>query len=62
MEERNEIQDVKNKDRRRFMELSAKIGFTAAVAALGSGIPLTAEAAAPTAKEDKERQKAPSSR
>ena len=58
MKERKEIQDVQNKDRRRFMELSAKIGFTAAVAALGSGIPLTAEAAAPTAKEDQERQKA----
>ena len=62
MEERNEIQDVKNKDRRRFMELSAKIGFTAAVAAIGSGIPLNAEAAAPTAKRISSARKPQSSR
>ena len=36
MEERNEMQDVKNRDRRRFMEISAKFGFTAAVVALGN--------------------------
>ena len=58
MEERNEIQDLKNKDRRRFMEMSAKFGFTAAVVALGNGFLWNTEAAAQTAKEDQERQKA----
>jgi len=58
MEERNEIQDVQNKDRRRFMEISAKFGFTAAVVALGNGFLWNTEAVAQTANEEKERQKA----
>jgi len=32
MEKKNEMKMLKNQDRRRFMELSAKFGFTAAVA------------------------------
>ena len=46
MEERNEMQDVKNKDRRRFMEVSAKFGLTAAVVALGNGFLWNTEAVA----------------
>jgi hypothetical protein len=58
MEERNEIKELKNKDRRRFMEISAKFGFTAAVVALGNGFLWNTEAVAQTANEEKERQKA----
>jgi len=57
MEQQNEMHDVKNKDRRRFMEISAKVGFTAAVVALGNGFLWNDEAIAQTANEEKERQK-----
>ena len=45
-------------ERRRFFELVSKYGFTAAVVAGASGALWSSEAAAQTAKEEKERQKA----
>ena len=45
-------------ERRRFFEISAKYGFTAAVVAGASGALVSSEAAAQTAKEEKERQQA----
>ncbi len=45
-------------ERRRFLELSAKYGFTAAVVAGASGALLSSEAAAQTAKEERDRRKA----
>ena len=48
----------KSYERRRFLELSAKYGFTAAVAAGAAGTLASSEAAAQTAKEEKQRQKA----
>ena len=48
----------KSEARRRFLELSTKYGFTAAVAAGAAGTLFSSEAAAQTAKEEKERQKA----
>jgi TRAP-type C4-dicarboxylate transport system substrate-binding protein len=47
-----------SEERRRFMELSAKFGFTAAVVAAAGGALTVKEAAAMTAKEERERQKA----
>ena len=58
MEEHTQKQEVQSKDRRRFMELSAKFGFTSAVIALGNGFLWNTEAAAQTANEEKERQAA----
>ena len=49
-------------ERRRFLELSAKYGFTAAVVAGASGALLSSEAAAQTAKEERDRQKAAKAR
>ena len=48
----------KSIERRRFLDLSAKYGFTAAVVAGAGGALVSSEAAAQTAKEEKERQKA----
>ena len=45
-------------ERRRFMEISTKYGFTAAVVAGAGGALLSSEAAAQTAKEEKERERA----
>ena len=50
MTEKNELQEVKSQDRRRFMELSAKFGFTAAVVAFGSGVLGSTEAVAKVAE------------
>ena len=47
-----------NMERRRFMEISKKYGFTAALVAGAAGTLMSADAAAQTAKEEKERQKA----
>jgi len=58
MQEHTQKQEVQSKDRRRFMELSAKFGFTAAVIALGNGFLWNTEAVAQTANEEKDRQKA----
>ncbi len=57
MEENTQKQEVQSKDRRRFMELSTKFGFTAAVIALGNGFLWNTEAVAQTANEEKDRQK-----
>jgi TRAP-type C4-dicarboxylate transport system substrate-binding protein len=56
MTEKKEIQTLKSADRRRFLELSGKIGFTAAAVALAHGALWSDEAAAMTANEEKERQ------
>ncbi len=48
----------KSEERRRFLEISAKYGFTAAVVAGAAGTLASSEAAAQTAKEEKERQRA----
>ncbi len=48
----------KSQQRRRFLEISAKYGFTAAVAAGAAGTLVSSEAAAQTAKEEKERERA----
>ncbi|MEE4240227.1 MAG: TRAP transporter substrate-binding protein DctP, partial [Desulfopila sp.] len=58
MTENGQDYEIKSQDRRRFMELSAKFGFTAAAVALTKGFVgvSSAEAAAVTANEEKERQ------
>ena len=45
-------------ERRRFLEISTKYGFTAALVAGAAGTLLSSEAAAQTAKEERDRQKA----
>jgi len=54
----NEQQELKSAERRRFMEVSAKLGFTAATLALFSGVIHSPEASAQVAKEENERKKA----
>ncbi|MEM7224359.1 MAG: TRAP transporter substrate-binding protein [Pseudomonadota bacterium] len=49
---------LKSEERRRFLEISTKYGFTAAVVAGAAGTLASSEAAAQTAKEEKQRQKA----
>ncbi len=51
-------EELKSEERRRFLEVSKKFGFTAAVVAGAGGTLLSSEAAAQTAKEEKERQRA----
>ena len=58
MTEKNEPKELKSKDRRRFMELSAKFGFTAAAVALANGVMGSNEAVAATSNEEKDRKKA----
>src|SRR3546814_11564924 len=48
----------KSEERRRFMEMTVKYGFTTAVVAAAAGTLVSGEAAAQTAQEEKERQKA----
>ena len=48
----------KSEARRRFLEISTKYGFTAAVATGAAGALVSSEAAAQTAKEEKERERA----
>ncbi|MEM7652902.1 MAG: C4-dicarboxylate ABC transporter, partial [Pseudomonadota bacterium] len=55
---KNEVEEIKSEERRRFLEISTKFGFTAAVAAAGAGVLLSSEASAQTAKEEREREKA----
>jgi TRAP-type C4-dicarboxylate transport system substrate-binding protein len=52
-----EKQELKSAGRRRFMEVSAKFGFTAATVALFSGVIDSPEASAQIAKEENERKK-----
>jgi TRAP-type C4-dicarboxylate transport system substrate-binding protein len=51
-------QELKSAERRRFMEVSAKFGFTAATVALFSGVIHSPEASAQVAKEENVRKKA----
>jgi len=53
-----QLSGPKNEERRRFMELSAKFGFTAATVALFTGVLNSPEASAQMAKEENQRQKA----
>ena len=55
---KTEQQELKSAERRRFMEVSAKFGFTAATVALFSGVIHSPEASAQVAKEENERKKA----
>jgi TRAP-type C4-dicarboxylate transport system substrate-binding protein len=59
MTEINKNDGLKSEDRRRFMELTAKFGFTAAAIAMTTGVIGSREAtAAKVGSEEKERQKA----
>lgn len=51
-------EELRSEERRRFFELSAKFGFTAAVVAAGAGTLWSEEASAQTAQEEKERESA----
>ncbi len=53
-----EKQELKNEERRRFLETAGKFGFTAAVVAAAGGTLMSREAAAQTANEEKERRDA----
>lgn len=53
-----EEQVLKSAERRRFMEMTTKFGFTAATVALFSGVIHSPEASAQVAKEENERKKA----
>lgn len=57
MTQSNETKEIKSIERRRFMEISAKAGITAAVVAMGSGVLGSKEASAAVVNEEKERQK-----
>lgn len=50
--------ELQSEERRRFMEITAKVGFTAAVVALTSGALGSREASAQIVREEKERKKA----
>jgi len=54
----DEKRNLKSAERRRFLELSTKFGFTAATVALFSGVIHSPEASAQVVKEENERQKA----
>ncbi len=53
-----ETLEAVNEERRRFMDVAGKFGFTAAIVAGASGTLISSEAAAQTANEEKERKKA----
>jgi len=56
MTENNNRDGLKSVERRRFLEVSAKAGFTAAVVAMGAGVLGSEEATAATVNEEKDRQ------
>jgi len=58
MSQDNGREGLKSEERRRFLEISTKYGFTAAVVAGAAGALTSTEAAAQTAKEEKQRQQA----
>ena len=59
MTENKKSDGLKSEDRRRFMELTAKFGFTAAAIAMTTGVICSREAtAAKASSEEKERKKA----
>ena len=53
-----EDRELKSEERRRFLEVSAKFGFTAATVALFTGVINSPEASAQIAKEENARKKA----
>lgn len=57
MTENKKQEGLQSEERRRFMEISAKAGITAAIVAMGSGVLGSKEASAAVVNEDKERQK-----
>jgi len=57
MTKQNGRDGLKSEERRRFLEITTKYGFTAAVVAGAAGALVSSEAAAQTAKEEKERQR-----
>jgi TRAP-type C4-dicarboxylate transport system substrate-binding protein len=57
MTEEKELKGLKSEERRRFMVLSAKFGFTAAAVAAATGVLGSKEAMAMTTNEEKDRQK-----
>jgi TRAP-type C4-dicarboxylate transport system substrate-binding protein len=52
-----EVKEIKSEERRRFLEISAKAGITAAIVAMGSGVLGSKEASAAVVNEEKDRQK-----
>ncbi len=56
-DDRTAERTVKNEERRRFFETSARFGFTAAVVAAAGGTLLSREAAAQTAAEEQQRER-----
>ncbi len=57
MAEGSEAKEIKSEERRRFMEITAKAGITAAIVAMGSGVLGSKEASAAVVNEEKDRQK-----
>ncbi len=57
MTESNDSKGIKSEERRRFLEISAKAGITAAIVAMGSGVLGSKEASAKVVNEEKDRQK-----
>jgi TRAP-type C4-dicarboxylate transport system substrate-binding protein len=53
-----DTEELRSAERRRFFEISAKFGFTAAVVAAAAGTLYSEEASAQTAKEENDREKA----
>jgi len=58
MTQEHDREGLKSEERRRFLEISTKYGFTAAVVAGAAGALVSSEAAAQSAKEEKQRQQA----
>jgi len=55
MTQEHDREGLKSEERRRFLEISTKYGFTAAVVAGAAGALVSSEAAAQSAKEEKQR-------
>ncbi len=58
MQESSDNQELRSEERREFMKLVGKFGFTSAVVAGTAGTLLSSEASAQSVREEKERQKA----
>ncbi|MFX4221583.1 MAG: TRAP transporter substrate-binding protein [Thalassobaculum sp.] len=58
MSNERELRELKSEERRRFLKLAGTAGFTAAVVAAAGGTLMSGEAAAQTAKEEREREQA----
>jgi TRAP-type C4-dicarboxylate transport system substrate-binding protein len=57
MKNSTEAKEIKSEERRRFMEITAKAGITAAIVAMGSGLLGSKEASAAVVNEEKDREK-----